>query len=83
MNVNTSETHFTHFRCRACRAISPIADLIDQPWFGWNAAGIQRAQNLCCPDCGSNDIIFRAPESDDGVRKINVFRHAGFVGVAT
>ena len=58
------ENEITHFRCGACRVILPIGDLINRPWVGWDKSGAVQANNWCCPDCGSNDIIYRAPGAD-------------------
>ncbi len=55
----------THFRCNKCRVILPLEDRVNKPWTGWNGDGtLTKVANHCCPDCGSNDLVMRAPGAD-------------------
>ncbi len=55
----------THFRCMKCRVILPLEERENKPWTGWKADGtLTKVDNYCCPDCGSNDLVIRAPGVD-------------------
>jgi Zn finger protein HypA/HybF involved in hydrogenase expression len=55
----------THFRCKKCRVILPLESRENKPWTGWKAGGeLVKVDNFCCPECGSNDLVLRAPGVD-------------------
>jgi predicted RNA-binding Zn-ribbon protein involved in translation (DUF1610 family) len=51
------------FRCMSCRVILPEAEAVNRPWQGWRTVAgrteIVPVDNLTCPACGSNDLIWR------------------------
>ncbi len=50
----------THFRCMKCRVILPIEARKNKHWNGWKLSGeYVRVDNFCCPECGSNDLVYR------------------------
>jgi len=54
----------THYRCKKCRVIGRVEELVNRPWTGWRNGDLVKVPNLCCPDCGSNDLLMRAPGVD-------------------
>lgn len=56
---------FTHFRCMGCKIIKTLEFRVNNHWVGWDKDGnIKKVDNHCCPDCGSNDLIYRSPGVD-------------------
>jgi len=52
--------------CHPCKQRMPIDTLTNKPWQGWrigkDGKAIPKAiDNLCCPFCGSNDIVYLMP----------------------
>lgn len=58
----------THFRCMSCNEIQPLNARENNVWTGWTYVDgkmkLVPINNYCCPLCGSNDLIFRAPGVD-------------------
>ncbi len=58
----------THFKCMNCQIVLPLDQRANKPWTGWriskNGSILIQTANFCCPDCGSNDLVVRAPGVD-------------------